>query len=559
MAHGKETPRQKMIGMMYLVLTAMLALNVSISVLDAFKIIDEGLEKTGVTMESKNKDIYNEFDQAYQLNQNKTALWRDRAIQVRERTQKLYDYIQKLKITTLTEAERGKTEGIIQGNIIDRDQIKATTDYDTPARIMIGNELTDKSEARKLKDEIEAYREFLLSLVKEKDIPEQLRNSISKSLDTEPPKLQPGQKRTPENSTWEYHKFGHTPLMGFLAIMSSLQIDLRNAESEMINYLYGQISAGEVKFNELEAVVIANSNYIIKGNPYKANIFLAARDTTQAPKIFIVEGVSQPWTESIDPTSGQKVYSRKEGLNYTELPAERGTGKGVYERHGSSVGQRSWGGIIQINGPGGEPIIRPFSAEYTVAEGSVVVSPTKMNVFYLGVDNPVEISVSGVPGNKIRATASNGVLESRGNSFIMKAKRIGNCMVTVSAELDGKWSTVGTKEFRVKAVPDPVATVNNQKGGMIAKNLLMAQSGVMATMPPDFDFDLKFNVTEFTVMTIIQGFVREAKVKGARFNQEVINLINNTSKGNPVMINEIRAVGPDGTIRNLNSINFKLN
>ena len=132
------------------------------------------------------------------------------------------------------------------------------------------------------------------------------------------------------------------------------------------------------------------------------------------------------------------------------MPVEKGTGKGVYERSGSSVGQRTWGGIIEIKGPGGEPIIRPFSAEYMVAEGSVVVSPTKMNVFYLGVDNPVEISVSGVAGNKIRATASNGSLEQRGNSWIMQPKRIGNCMVSVSAELDGKWTTVGTKEFRVK-------------------------------------------------------------------------------------------------------------
>ena len=132
-------------------------------------------------------------------------------------------------------------------------------------------------------------------------------------------------------------------------------------------------------------------------------------------------------------------------------------------------------------------------------------------------------------------------------------------MVSVSAEIDGKWTTVGTKEFRVKSVPDPIATVNNQKGGMIAKNILMAQSGVMATMPPDFDFDLKFNVTEFTVATIIQGFLQERKVKGARFNQEVRNLINNVQKGNPVMIQEIRAVGPDGTVRDLGSINFKLN
>ena len=174
-------------------------------------------------------------------------------------------------------------------------------------------------------------------------------------------------------------------------------------------------------------------------------------------------------------------------------------------------------------------------------------------------DNPVEISVSGVAGNKIRATASNGVLEHRGSSWIMMPKRLGNCMVSVSADLDGKYTTVGTKEYRVKAVPDPYATVSNMKGGIIAKNILMAQSGVMATMPADFEFDLKFNVTEFKVMTIIQGFVREVAIKGTRFNQEVNNLINNVSKGNPVLIQEIKAVGPDGTVRSLSSINFKLN
>jgi gliding motility-associated protein GldM len=558
MAHGKETPRQKMIGMMYLVLTAMLALNVSVSVLDAFKIIDEGLEKTGITIQNKNKEIYTEFDQAFQLNQAKTALWRDRAIQVQERTEKLYSYIQDLKLRVLSEAERGKSAAI-EGKSINRDLIKNTTDYDTPHRIMIGDELSDKSEARKLKNEITQFREFMLTLVKEKELPDQLKESISKGLDTEAPTPKKGKKLDPETSTWEYHKFGHSPLMGFLAIMSSVQIDLRNAESEMINYLYAQISAGEVKFNELDAVVIPNSNYIIRGNPYKANIFLAARDTTQAPEIYVVEGVNQPWIESIDPVTGQKKYTRKEGLNYTKLPAEKGTGKGLYERSGSSIGQRTWGGIIEIKGPGGEPIIRPFSAEYMVAEGSVVVSPTKMNVFYLGVDNPVEISVSGVAGNKLRASASNGALDQRGNAWIMRAKRIGNCMITVTAEIDGKWSTVGTKEFRVKAVPDPIATINNQKGGGISKNVLMAQSGVVAAMPPDFDFDLKFTVTEYTVMAVIQGFVQERKVKGNLFTQDVRNLINNLSKGNPVYVQDIKAVGPDGSVRTLSTINFKLN
>ena len=271
----------------------------------------------------------------------------------------------------------------------------------------MATDLTDKSEARKLKNEIADFREFLLTLVKEKQIPEELRASLSKRLDTNPPAPQKGKKLDPETATWEYHKFGHSPLMGFLAIMSSMQIDMRNAESDMINYLYSQISAGEVKFNQLDAVVIPNTNYVIRGHDYEAAIYLAARDTTQDPEIYVVEGVKEPWIEVTD-ASGAKRYERKKELNYRKLEVQKGTGKGIYKVGGSSVGSRIWGGIIKIKGPGGDPIIKPFSAEYTVAEGSVVVSATKMNVFYLGVDNPVDISVSGVAGNKIRAQASNG-------------------------------------------------------------------------------------------------------------------------------------------------------
>ncbi|MBN2275622.1 MAG: gliding motility protein GldM [Bacteroidales bacterium] len=553
MAHGKETPRQKMIGMMYLVLTAMLALNVSVSVLDAFKIIDEGLEKTLKTIITKNEDVYYEFSKAYQLNQSKTAKWMALAQQVKQRSDSLNKYVQHLKLDVLKEAE-GKSEGI-KGDSIFRDKIKATTDYDTPGRIMIGNELTEKSEATLLRKEIEAYRDFLLSLVP--PVNTKLRESIMKGLDTEPPPSKT-KIRKPEERTWEYHKFGHTPLMGFLAIMSSQQVNIRNAESEVINYLYSQISAGEVKFNELEAVVIPVSNYVIKGNEYVADIYLAARDTTQDPVIWIAEGVKEPWVEKTDET-GNTYIDKKEGINYTQLEVEHGKGKGVFRRSGSSTGFKQWGGIIEIQGPGGQAIRRPFSAEYQVAEGSVVVAPTKMNVFYLGVDNPVEISVAGVPISQVSASATNGSLIPSGNKFIMRPKRPGNCLVNVFAELDGKKRSVGSKEFRVKTVPDPYATVGGKKGVAINKIELMAQTGVAATMPPDFDFELRFTVTEFTVLSVVQGFVKQYSSRNNRFTDEQKNLINTLGKGSPVYIQDIKAVGPDGSIRDLSTINFRLN
>ncbi len=553
MAHGKETPRQKMIGMMYLVLTAMLALNVSVSVLDAFKIIDEGLEKTLKTVVNKNNDVYSEFDKAYQLNQSKTARWMQLAKEVGQRSDSLYNYVQRLKMHVLNEAEKN-SEGI-KGDSIFRDKIKATTDFDTPGRIMIGNELTERSEATKLRKEIETHRDYLLSLVP--PVNTKLRESIVKGLDTEPPYSEKKIKK-PEEKTWEYHKFGHTPLMGFLAIMSSQQLNIRNAESEVINYLYTQISAGEVKFNELEAVVIPVSNYVLRGSEYVADIYLAARDTTQDPVIWIAEGVREPWTEKTD-ENGNTYIDKKDGVNYTQLQVDHGQGKGVFRRAGGSTGFKQWGGIIEITGPGGEAIRRPFSAEYQVAEGGVTVSAMKMNVFYLGVDNPVEIAVAGVPGSQISADATNGSLVPSAGKFIMRPKRPGNCLVNVYAELDGRRKNVGSKEFRVKQVPDPYATVGGKKGGAVSKVALMAQTGVAAEMPPDFDFELKFTVTEFTVLSVVQGFVKQYSSRNNRFTEEQKNLINTLSKGSPLYIQDIKAVGPDGSLRNLSTIDFKLN
>jgi hypothetical protein len=555
MAHGKETPRQKMIGMMYLVLTAMLALNVSVSVLDAFKIIDEGLEKTLKTIVNKNNEVYFEFQKQYQLNQSKTAKWMALAQEVKTRSDSLYIYIQRLKLKVLADAEKSNSKYSIKGDSIFRDKIKSTTDYDTPGRLMIGNEVTDKSEATKLRKEIENYRIYMLSIIPANNT--KLRESLMKSLDTEPPNPEK-RIRKPEERTWEYHKFGHSPLMGFLAIMSSQQMNVRNAESEVVNYLYSQITAGEVKFNELDAVVIPTSNYILRGNEYSADIYLAARDTTQDPIIWIAEGVKEPWIVKTDET-GARIIDKKDGVNYTKLEIEHGTGKGIYKRPAGSLGNKQWGGIIEITGPGGTPIRRPFSAEYMVAEGGVVVSPVKMNVFYLGVDNPVEISVAGVAGNKVSADATNGTLLQMGGTYIMRPKRPGNSMINVYAELDGKKRNVGSKEFRVKPVPDPYATVGGKKGGGINKNELLAQTGVAAEMPPDFEFDLRFTVTEFTVLSVMQGFVKQYSSRSNRFTDEQKNLINALSKGSPLYIQDIKAVGPDGSPRPLSTINFRLN
>ena len=543
MAHGKETPRQKMIGMMYLVLTAMLALNVSRSVLDAFTIIEEGLGKTKTTIKTKLDEVYKDFDYQAELNPAKVTPWRAKALEIKKMANNLVDTIDNLKVRTVIASEGDKTEAVVNG-VIYPEKIVETTDYDTPARIMIGNELTKNSKATILKNNIDLFREKLLSLC---DDNEKLKESISKSLEAKD-----GVNGDGEKVTWEYHKFGHSPLVGFLAIMSSLQIDIRNSESEVLNYLYSQIDAGAVKFNQIEATVIPNSNYVIRGTNYSAQVFMAARDTTQDPTIYVTTDPN-PYDSTLK--DGVYTYSKHPGVKYDSLPIQNG--KGIYSIQENSIGSRSWGGIIKITGPSGD-IYRPFKQTYRVAQGSVVVSPTKMNVFYVGVDNPVDVSVGSVPPDKIFPQITNAsIIKKSGGSYIVRPKRPGNSIVSVFADIDGQRKNMGSQTFRVKLVPNPVAKVNDQTGGVISKGILLAQIGVIAEME-NFEFDLKFDVTEFTVSATVQGFVRDQKSSNNRFTDAQLNLIRSLPRGSRVYIQDIKAVGPDGSVRPLSTISFVL-
>jgi gliding motility-associated protein GldM len=344
-------------------------------------------------------------------------------------------------------------------------------------------------------------------------------------------------------------------LAGVLTIMSGLQINVRNAETEALRYLYNQIDAGSFKFNQLAATVIPNSNYIIKGNDYRAEVFLAASDTTAYPKVWVTNS-PKPYDSAI--VDGVTTYSRRSDLTYDTLKVTKGTGKGIYTMPGSALGMKYWGGLIELTGPDGSKLVKPFKRSYLVAEGSVVVSPIKMNVFYLGVDNPVDVSVAGVQPDKIDISVTNARHVKEGDSYIIRPIRPGNAYVVVYADIEGKRREMGRKEFRVKTVPNPVAMVNNQKGGFISQGILLAQIGIFAEME-NFDFDLKFTVTEFTVSAVIQGFVREYTSKSNKFTPDQKNLIKNLSRGNNVYIQDIKAVGPDGSTRNLSTINFKLN
>lgn len=510
----KETPRQKMIGMMYLFLTAMLAINVSNEVLDAFTIIDNGLAKTVRTFEQKNQMIYGEFERALDANTKKVKPSYDKAIVIQglsnDLCKELQDY--KVKLVKIADGPEGRI-----------DSIQKKDNIDVAAQLMIVG-----GKGKVLKKQVSYFRDHILELIPEKD--SLFKHSIAETLNTDDP---PKKKAGDPAYSWESLQFAHIPLAGAVTLLSKLQTDIRLVESDAVKYLFNQIEAESFPFNKLKAQVIAKSNFVLKGDAYEAEVFLAASDTTQNPIITLTGGGE---IKNFDPASRRGIYTRKE----------------------NELGQKSWGGIVHYTTPSGETRDYPFEAEYIVSEPQVVVSPTKMNVFYAGVDNPVSVSAPGFTMGNVRATVDNGKLIKSGKGYIARPKVVGKVAnVLVEGRMNGKWRKLKSVKFRVKPIPDPVAMVAGKNSGSINKNLLAMQTGVDAEMK-GFDFDLKFKIKSFTVSTQVKGFTRDEKSNSDYFTLAQVKLLKGLRKNRKVYIEDIKAVGPDGSIRNLPAISFRI-
>ncbi len=520
MGHGKETPRQKMIGMMYLVLTAMLALNVSKEVLDAFILVDEGLVQTTENFAAKNESLYDKFSIAYDQNAEKVGPWKDKAEEVKKRSNELYEFINDCKIEIVSVKD---PDAVVNGEV-EMNLVKVKDNNNTPAEIMILNKRGED-----LKNRITEYREYLLSLIEDKEKYKTIVESIQANLNTS----DPTPTKEGETHTWESEHFEHLPLAAVITILSKMQSDVRNTESEIVNFLLNQVDAGDFKVNVLEAVVISNSNYVFKGQEYKAQVFLAAYDSTKMPKVILNDG--------------------------TVLEVEKG--KGIFRSVSSTTGPRKWGGKITLDN-GDNVIEKTFSAEYQVAEASAVVSPTKMNVFYRGVDNPVSVSASGVPESDIHPRISAGTITkvSAGNYIVKPGPKESASKVSVYADIEGQQKFMGEMNFRVMNLPTPFARVQGIKGGTGSLTLGdLSRLSVVTAELEAFLFDVKFTVTEFSVSAALSGgFTRVEKSDSEKFTSGQKEIFRSLRTGQRVYIEGIKAIGPDGVPQDLNPIIIKV-
>lgn len=334
--------------------------------------------------------------------------------------------------------------------------------------------------------------------------------------------------------------FDNMPAVAAVTLLTKLQNDIREAQSDAMSTLITNVDIGDVRVNELNAYVIPNSNMIIRGGKYSANIVLAAIDTTMRPTIYV---------------NGSKLSNPN----------------GLYEFVPGAVGTHDFSGYIEVMKGDGTLDKRPFKSSYTVIEPMATISATMMNVLYAGINNPISISVPGVPMNAIQATMTNGTLTRNGDVWVAHPGKVGSeAVITVSAQLEGRTQSVGSMTFRVRKLPDPspyIAMKDAQGNTVhykgtpkrISKASLMAADGLGAAIDDDL-LNVSYTVVSFsTVFFDSMGNAIPEVSAGASFSARQKEQFKRLKPGKSFFISNVKAKGPDGVTRDISPMEVGLN
>ncbi len=549
MAGYKETPRQKMIAMMYLVLTALLALNVSKDMLEAFLVVNESMENTVEVFENKLGNLYSEFEKQNQLKPQKVGEYYDKALEARRLSNELEADIDRMILEVIMKSERVDQQKALDsyyekhmgpdpnnpGSQIELHKLNmskvATKDkYDEATNYFI-----NRGEAEKLREKIDAYKVAMMNLV-----PKEFQGNIQLGLDTDGPFYD----ADGSEQNWEMHNFYHTILAAAVTIMNKIKAEVQTAEFDIVAELYSEIDVSDFKFDKIEAKIIPTTNYVLQGDKYEAEVLVTAFDTRQTPEVYVLMGADEITVSNKD--RAQKVDG-KDGVVKLSFPA-------------GAVGPQKYAGVIEVISPEGERIPYNFKGDYVVAPPSLTVAATKMNVFYIGVDNPVSISAPGIADANLRPSISVGTLsrDAGGKEWIVRVPQgQAKAIISVDAMYQGESRRMGSAEFRIRRVPNPVAEVAGQLEGTIDKSTLLAAGAIIPVMR-DFEFELYFEVKSFRMTTIVGGDGISKRANGNRFSEEMVSLIQSARKGQKIFFENIQAEGPDKIPRSLNPISLEI-
>jgi len=504
-SNAPETPRQRMIGLMYIMLLCLLALNVSSEVLHGFELVDDSLTTSTQNSSAQNNVLYEDFSQSYKHNPGKVKEWYERALDLKRRSDNLYNQIGQLKMEVVRESD---------GKKADVHNIQRADNLDAASTVLMP---PNSHKARQLKFALEKYRDYIVKLV---------NDSLKRKVILDNFNTKPTPRAKKAGHTWESSMFENMPVGAVATIFTKMQNDIRYAEGEVLHELINNIDVKDFRVNQIKAYVIANSENVMRGSAYRAHIVLSAEDSTQRPNVYV---------------------------NGRMLDANR---RGLFEITTSKSGIFPVKGYLELRRGDGTMQQYPFEQKYTVVEPMATVSNTMMNVLYAGINNKLSISVPGVPNNLISANISNGSLSRSGDVWVARPTAIGKeCIVTVSAIMDGKSRVVTTSTFRVRPLPEARAFIlytdnsgveRRYKGGTgLSKAKLLATSGIIAALDDDL-LEVDFTVLSFkTTIYDSMGNSNDVISQGSKFSSDQILQIRGLTRGKRLWVTGIKAIGPD--------------
>ena len=546
-----KEPRQLMINLMYLVLTALLALNVSAEVMNAFKTIDDSLVKTNKTTDKALDGQQKSLDAllAEEAKKDFRPLG-DGVREIRAASKEFTDYVESIK-DQLIDAAGDNNGSHDDGDYLYPENpikkiIKGKKNKDVTTRMLVneglGNELEGRvADARK--KFLDTYRAILSKPENAKTFGFRTKTGKvdTEAIDAKIKALENNmalsveenwQEAAPDKTSWADYRFRQMPLISVLPLLTKMQTDSKNAEAFAVGELASLVGGKEIVFNKFFPVINARKAYVIKGEKFEADISLGAYSSDIPP-------------ENIKLTvDGSRKSVGKDGV-------------AKYSVTTNSTGKKTIKLSATVTNPlTGEVSTSTQDFEYEVGVRSANVSADKMNVFYIGVENPISVTAAGISSNDLKVNCSGCNLKRAAQGkYIATVTKPGEVKVNVSG--GGLPNTPYT--FRVKRIPDPVARLGKKADGTMGNGEFRAQPGVIPWLD-NFDFDAKCKIDGFTVTRVPKRQDPIQKInRGGTFGAEVKRIVNAAKPGDVYYFDNVKARCPgDAAGRKINSMIFKI-
>lgn len=545
MGGGKQTPRQKMIELMYLVLTALLALNVSKEIVSAFVTLNDKLDDSGLVISGGTLDTYGTFDSkraAIIAEKGSTDVidrWEGKATELKQRTKHIVNFILGESNALISEVEKQDwvltrdDDGLIT-ELKSLHEIKAKDNYDAPTRRFIGGDpMRPIAGGLAIRDSILSYRNDVVELMgtykqngknwtftspeNVEGLPEALKTAnpadtsaiaqIYKFL-TIPETVQVSDAGKEKTVPWPSAMFDHAPVVAASAILTSLKLDILNGESHAADFLISKVDAPTFNFNKIEPLAFARTGYINAGDSLNVRVMIAAYDSTDVPPI-------------------------RYGIN-EENDANWSTTDGAIRVNGGTPGSYKMTGVIGVKEKG-ELNWKPWEFAYTVGKPSGTVSLPEMNVLYRGYKNQVTGAASGFPGYTLTG-ASNVSLTKTSDGYTANPGNGREATINISGvAADGSNTNLGSFKFRVQNLPKPSIKLGRIEDGESATPAqIRASRQLFAGYPPEIPLNAQFLVSSWELK--VSGAPRPAKGNGSALTPDAMRLLSNVQPGGTVSI-----------------------